>query len=193
MQNFPGRRSDHPGVGIAQHAHRDRRFGPLKQIYVNRGPHWSIHAIFVDVADDPHDCQQAQIAINISEFHCQADRILTRPARPRERLADERRVRRIRAVALVEHAPSNQAEFQATGNIPASPRRNPLPPRFCLSRNRSSNRRTIAAGVSGVLGAWSGLMSRNMPSASRHPQGRPLVAPTSRTPGICLRRSIKFL
>ena len=62
----------------------------------------------MNVTDDPHNRQQAQIAIHISEFDGVADRIEARPAITRERLADYRHVRRIRAVTLVEDASSKE-------------------------------------------------------------------------------------
>ena len=43
-----------------------------------------------------------------------------------------------------------------------------------------------------VFGSSFCVIRRNMPSGSPPSIGRPLVAPTLRTPGICLSRSIRF-
>ncbi len=71
-----------------------------------------IEAVIANVAYDPDNGQQAQVAIHVSKFNGVADGILTRPTIASKRLADHRRVRRIRAIASVEGASSNQRDSE---------------------------------------------------------------------------------
>ena len=62
----------------------------------------------MNVANDANHRQQAQIPIHVPELNGLADRVLTRPAFARQRLADQRDVRRIRTVALVKSSTLNK-------------------------------------------------------------------------------------
>src|SRR5208282_3124783 len=106
------RRRDGPRVGIAQHRQGNRRARSLEQIHVGGGSWGRIEAIFANVAHDAYDGEQTQIAIHVSKFDGVADGVLIGPAFARQRFADHGDVGSIRAVALVEDAPSNQGNSE---------------------------------------------------------------------------------
>ena len=137
------------------------------------------------VAHDPDDRQQAQVAVHVSELDRAADRVLAGPALARERLADHGDVRRVGAVAVVEDAPANEGNPEDLEVAVGRRRRNPR------RRGAPSAGRALPSAVHRSSGASSCVTSTNIPSGRPPSSGRPLVAPTLRTPGICLSRSIR--
>src|SRR5258707_5865151 len=59
LQDSPRRGSDQAGVGVTEHRYGDGRARPLEQIHIDGGARRRIEAIFVSVAHDADDGQQA--------------------------------------------------------------------------------------------------------------------------------------
>ncbi len=66
----------------------------------------------MDIANDPDDGEQAQVAIHVAELNGVADGVLTGPAFASKRLADDGYVRRIRAIVLVKEPAANEGNLE---------------------------------------------------------------------------------
>ena len=174
-----------PRLGFAQHRHGHRRARPLEQVDVDGRTRRRVEPVVVRVAHDPDDGQQTQVAIHVSELDRVADRVLVRPPVARQRFADHRHVRRIGAVALVEDSPSNQRNAENLEVSVAWRRRSPRC-RCVLFAGTARRRPSMVFGTSCCSSGGT------CPSGRPPSIGRPLVAPTLRTPGICSSRSIRL-
>ena len=67
----------------------------------------------MNITDNADNGQQAQVAIHVSEFNGVADWVLAGPAVASQRSADHGHMRRVRAVALVKHAPAQKRNSES--------------------------------------------------------------------------------
>src|SRR6185437_3626314 len=84
MQNFARRRGNRAGIGVAQHRYRDKGKWTLKQVSINRRARGLIETVFVNVADDPDNREQPQIAVHVPELDRMANWVLPGPAFARQ-------------------------------------------------------------------------------------------------------------
>src|SRR5215470_2092669 len=80
----------------------------LKQIHINGGIRRCIHTVVVDVADNADDGQQPNVTIHISELNGVANGVLVGPACARQGLADDGKVGRIGAIAVIENSSAKE-------------------------------------------------------------------------------------
>ena len=108
MQDVARCRRDLLRVRIAQHCERHLWLRTLEEIYVHGRLWWRIGAVIMHVTDNANNRQQADVAIHVPEFNGVADGILAGPALAREGCANDRRMGRIPAVALVKDSPTKE-------------------------------------------------------------------------------------
>src|SRR5690348_16121385 len=93
--------------------------GALKEVHIYDRRWWRIGTVFMHIAYDPNNGEQPDVAIHISEFDGVADGVLAGPALACKRCTDERNVRKVRPVVIVEH-PSSQKRYSERPKITAS-------------------------------------------------------------------------
>ena len=79
-----------------------RRLGPLRNIYVDGRRSRTLQAFSVHVSDNSNDGEWPKIAIHVAELNQAAQRVLVGPLLTRERLANQRYMRRVHGVTLVK-------------------------------------------------------------------------------------------
>src|SRR5690349_20983519 len=110
MQDLARRRGDLLRIGITQHRERDLWLRALEEIYINCRPRRSLCSVLMHVANHANDRQQAEVSIHATKFDSSADGVLPGPARARDGCADKGGVRRVRAIAIIEHSPAEQRD-----------------------------------------------------------------------------------
>src|SRR5438034_11303220 len=113
MQDVARCRRDLLRVRIAQHCERHLWLRTLEEIYVHGRLWWRIGAVIMHVTDNANNRQQADVAIHVPEFNGVADGILAGPALAREGCANDRRVGRISAVALVKDSRTQERNSES--------------------------------------------------------------------------------
>src|SRR5207302_6980931 len=108
MQDLARCRRDLLRVRIAQHCERHLRLRTLEEIYVHGRLWWRIGAVIMHVTYNANNRQQADVATHVPEFNGVADGILAGPALAREGCADDCRMGRVGAVALVKDSPTKK-------------------------------------------------------------------------------------
>src|SRR5207244_10091048 len=113
MQDLACCRGDLLRVRIAQHCERHLWLRTLEEIYVHGRLWWRIGAVIMHVTYNANNRQQADVAIHVSEFNGAADGILAGPALAREGCANDRRMGRIPAVALVKDSTTSERRSES--------------------------------------------------------------------------------
>ena len=124
---------------------------PLAVIGVEHRAGRRVEAAFAHIGHDADDCEHAEIAVHAPEFDPEADRILIRPACPRERFADDRHVRRAGTIAILEQAAAQKRDAHCAEVARArhAKLRPPGPRRLLLERAKFRKPPCLKASVVG--------------------------------------------
>ena len=97
----------------------------LEVVHVNCRPRFGVEAVIAHIADHADDVKQTEVAVHVAELDLFSDRVLVRPITPHQCLADQRDVRRVRAVRSRRKSARAAAECASPQNNRRSPRENP--------------------------------------------------------------------